>query len=235
MSKHFRIGILGGMGPEAGVLLQQLIIRQTPAQKDQDHIEVITYTNPHVPDRTASLKMDGGESYQKAVKESLQLLETTGVDILVMACITAHARFPEIQKSIKTPLLNIVELAKQEIMATDGRVGILATDGTVNSGLFMITGQPAKTIAPGRELQLVVMAVIHDIKKSMKDKSITDRLEKVVMHLRQEGCERLLLGCTELSIYHDELRERLGNILIDPLRLAAYTLVQLARKETSIS
>ena len=52
MKKHFRIGILGGMGPEAGILLQSLILRETPAEKDQDHIEAVTYTNPHVPDRT---------------------------------------------------------------------------------------------------------------------------------------------------------------------------------------
>lgn len=228
--KHFRIGILGGMGPEAGVLLQQLIIQQTPAEKDQDHIEVITYTNPHIPDRTISLTSDNGESYQHAVIESLQLLEKADVDILAIACNTAHARLPEIEKYITIPILNMVDLAKQEIIATPGQVGILATDGTINSNLFGITGQPEKTIVPNRENQTVVMEVIHDIKKGVKDRSICDRLEKIGRELLQEGGTKLILGCTELSIFYEELYARLGNVIIDPLRLAAQTLIQLAKE-----
>ena len=142
MNKPYRIGILGGMGPEAGILLQTLIIQETPAKKDQDHLEVFVYTNPHVPDRTQSLKEDGGDSYLKAVIDSLKLLEKGNVDILAIACNTAHARLPEIQKSIQTPILNMVELARQEILATQGSVGILATDGTVSSGLFSIPSEP---------------------------------------------------------------------------------------------
>ncbi|MCX7919948.1 MAG: amino acid racemase [bacterium] len=230
LCKHFRIGILGGMGPESGVLLQQLIIEHTPAQIDQDHIEVITYTNPHIPDRTASLTIDDGESYLKAIAESLLLLEKTGIDILVISCITAHARFEEIQNSLNTPLLNIVELAKQHIIVSDGKVGILATDGTINSQLFMLPDQPEKTVIPEPKFQRIVMEVIYDIKKGIKDRSIIDRLEKIVIHLRQAGCVKILLGCTELSIVHTELRNRLGHIFIDPLRLAAQALVQLARK-----
>ncbi len=58
---NFRIGIVGGMGPMAGVLLQKLIIEATPAEQDQDHLEVICFTNPHVPDRTRSLQEDDGK------------------------------------------------------------------------------------------------------------------------------------------------------------------------------
>ncbi|MFB3897160.1 MAG: aspartate/glutamate racemase family protein [bacterium] len=233
-SKQYRIGILGGMGPEAGVLLQQLIIQYTPAEKDQEHIEVITYTNPHIPDRTKSLTMDSGKSYQQAVIESLQLLEKTGVDILVIACNTAHARLPEIKKYIKTPILNIVDLANQEISNTQGRVGIIATDGTINSNLFGIPSHPEKTIVPNRENQTIVMQVILDIKKGSKDKSIIDRLEKIGKELLQEGGMKLILGCTELSIMYPELYTRLGNIFIDPLRLAAQTLVNMAQRNSAI-
>ncbi len=228
--KHFRIGILGGMGPEAGVLLQRLIIEATPAETDQDHIEVVTYTNPHVPDRTRSLREDGGESYLAAVIESLQLLEKTGVDILVMACNTAHARMAEIQKSVLAPMFNIVEPARREIQAANGRVGILATDGTLNSGLFSIPGHPEKCLAPPKEIQAEVMAAIHSIKKGVRDGSAAARLEKVVLAMRQLGCEKFVLGCTEISIYYEYLRERQGDVFIDPLRLAAAALVQMAKK-----
>ena len=229
MKTHFRIGIMGGMGPEAGILLQSLIINETPAEKDQDHLEVFTYTNPHVPDRTQSLKEDGGESYLNAVTESLNLLESVGVDILVIACNTAHARISEIQESVKTPILNIVELAKSEIIKTNGVVGILATDGTLKSCLFTISENPKKTITPNEKLQIEVMNVIHDIKKGLKDGSVEKRLQKVINSMMESGCKKFVLGCTELSIYNKELSNLFGDIFIDPMVLAAKKLVKMGK------
>jgi aspartate racemase len=229
MREHFRIGVLGGMGPEAGVLLQSLIIRATPAKRDQDHLEVIAYTNPHVPDRTESLAEDGGDSYLGAVVDSLRLLERAGVDVLVMACNTAHARLPEIQASVETPLLDIVDLAKREIAAASGRVGVLATHGTVKSGLFSLPKHPDKTHSLREDQQGEVMAVIHAIKRGVRDETIITRLGKVITDMRKARCERFVLGCTELSLFHDELAGRLGKIFIDPLRLAAKELVGMGR------
>ncbi|HPB30408.1 MAG TPA: amino acid racemase [Candidatus Sumerlaeota bacterium] len=232
MNKHFRIGLLGGMGPEAGILMQRLIMEMTPAEKDQDHLEVVAFTNPHVPDRTMSLAQDGGASYLAAVIESLQLLEKTGVDILVMACNTAHARLPEMQARVRTPMLNMVELARKAIHAASGPVGILATDGTLNSGLFAIAGEPGKIVTPDPEDQGVVMSVIRDIKAGAKGPCIVGRLVSVIAGLRSAGCGRFVLGCTELSVVYEELRERLGDCFIDPLRLAAAELVNLAGKHS---
>lgn len=229
MPDPFRIGILGGMGPEAGVLLQSLIIAATPARADQDHLEVITFTNPHVPDRTASLQQDGGESYLRAVVDSLLVLERAGVSVLVMACNTAYARLPEIQRHVKTPMVNIVELAKQEIAAAEGRAGILATDGTVRNGLFALAGAPDKIITPGDARQREVMAAIYAIKGGEKAAVAASRLDGAIADLRGAGCGRIILGCTELSLCHDDLTTRHGAIFIDPMQLAAMELVRLAR------
>ncbi len=230
MSENYRVGILGGMGPEAGVLLQQLIIKATPAKKDQDHIEVLTYTNPKIPDRTKSLKEDGGTSYLNAVAESLNLLENAGVDILVIACNTAYARISEIIKRIKTPIINIVELARMEIVLSDGLVGILATDGTINNGLFSIPEQPDKIITPRGDIQREVMEVIYEIKKNGSSKIIMEKMEKIVREMQFAGCKKIVLGCTELSIYNDELTKIFGDIFIDSLRLAAKELVKQTLK-----
>lgn len=216
------------MGPEAGVLLQQLIIRETPARTDQEHIEVVAYTNPHVPDRTESLKNDGGASYLAAVIDSLKLLESVGVDVLVIACNTAHARFAEIQASVTTPMLNIVELAKREILAKDDVVGILATDGTIASGLFAVPERSSAIITPPPEVQAWVMQIIRDIKAGAPEGDVTERLGQIVTAMRDAGCSRLMLGCTELSIYREPLVERFGDIFIDPMVLAARRIVELA-------
>ena len=227
-NKKFRLGILGGMGPEAGVLLQQLIIRATPAQTDQDHIAVVTFTNPHIPDRTRSLAEDGGASYLQAVIESIHLLERCDVDMILMACNTAHARLPEIQAAAQTPILNMVGLAKERIEAVDGKVAILATDGTVGNGLFELPDNPAKTLRPSPAQQKDVMAFIHAVKAGAPSMELIEPLKAIIDSLRTQGATAFLLGCTELSVLHDLLIKRCDGPIIDPLRLAALRVVRSA-------
>ena len=135
----FRIGIVGGMGPLAGVYLQQLIIEATPARKDQDHFQVVCFTNPHVPERMRSLAEDGGRRYAEAVRASARLLVGAGVSHIVIPCNTAHARLAEIQRGVDVPIVNMVELALQALVAEHGRgqrVGLLATVGTIEQRVY---------------------------------------------------------------------------------------------------
>ncbi len=228
MADSFRIGVLGGMGPDAGILLQRLILEATPARRDQDHLEVVTYTNPRVPDRTASLKRDGGASYLAAVVASLRLLERAAPDVLAIACCTAHARLPDIRRAVRTPLLDIVDLTKRRLAAARGPVGILATDGTLEAGLFDLAGRPGKTVAPSAARQREVMRAIYAIKRGVPAARAAGRLDRAVAELRRAGCARIVLGCTELSLCCEALRARLGPVFIDPLRLAARALVARA-------
>ena len=130
----FRIGIVGGMGPLAGVYFQQLLIEATPAQRDQDHFQAVCFTNPHVPERMRSLAEDGGRRYADAVRASARLLVAAGVTHIAIPCNTAHARLAEIQRGVDVPIVNMVALALHALVAEHGhgqRVGLLATVGTI--------------------------------------------------------------------------------------------------------
>src|SRR3989338_5962358 len=135
----FRIGIIGGMGPLAGVLLQRLIIEATPATKDQDHIQVVCFTNPKIPDRTLSLQKDGGASFLKGLIESGKLLADSGVDMIAIPCNTAHAKAEALQKYLSCPVINMISLSAEYIARNFPevkRIGILATDGTLATELY---------------------------------------------------------------------------------------------------
>ena len=58
MSIPRTIGILGGMGPEATILLQQKVLAAVQARDDADHIPLLIDMNPQVPSRIAHL-IDG--------------------------------------------------------------------------------------------------------------------------------------------------------------------------------
>ncbi|AGT34197.1 hypothetical protein OCC_13515 [Thermococcus litoralis DSM 5473] len=130
------IGILGGMGPLATVDLFKRIVLKTPAKKDQDHPRIIIYNNPKIPDRTAYI-LGKGENPLPELIDSAKKLEKWGADFIIMPCNTAHYFADEIQKAIKIPLINMIEETASYVEALGvKRVGILATTGTIVSGIY---------------------------------------------------------------------------------------------------
>ena len=132
------VGILGGMGPEATVTMFQNILRCTNAQSDQDHLRILIYNNPKIPDRTAAI-CDQGEDPLPALIASASLLEKAGVDLIVIPCVTAHYFYESIQAAVHIPILHIVKetlsfASEQHPECT--MVGLLSTMGTVKTGLF---------------------------------------------------------------------------------------------------
>lgn len=224
-----RIGIVGGMGPMAGVLLQKLIIEATPATKDQDHLQVICFTNPQIPDRTVSLRRDNGVSYLNTVIETAHCLCQAGATMLVIPCNTAHARFSELQSAVPVPIINMVEVTAAAIArqyGSDSTVGILATDGALQVRLYQraLERYGIECIVPSEHAQQNVMQSIYTIKAGKLVESAT-AFNPVIDELVRRGAHRILLGCTELSLCFEEI-QRIGYSVIDPLRIVARHLVE---------
>jgi aspartate racemase len=225
--EHYRIGILGGMGPLAGVHLQKLIIQHTPAVIDQEHIEVLCFTNPHIPDRMKSLREDEGKIFSDAIIESLQVLEAAQADCILIPCNTSHARLKRIQASTNIPVLDMIQLTLRKIEALHvSSVGLLATEGTLASRVFEF-GNRLRWVTPDAAHQKEVLRIIADIKAGRgSDADITARLRAAIDFLLGEGAEKVVLGCTELSIY-SELMDAVK--VVDPLAELAKEAVRLAR------
>lgn len=230
-SAAFRVGILGGMGPLAGVELHRLIIDATPAKKDQDHIEVVLYTNPKIPDRTTSLQEDDGQSFADAARESVRRMETMDLDIIAMACMTAHARIRQIQHGTDIPLLNGISLVQNTLRTTYAgkNIALLATSGSIKSGIYT-TNSDAIQWSSVAHHQQTVMEAIYAIKAG-KVSTGKILLKKAMRALQTEGADVFVLGCTELGLLYDELQEA-GFEVIDPLRLIAATIVEHSQQKT---
>ena len=113
MSKK-TIGILGGMGPEATLDCFGKIIKNTPAQKDQDHLRVVIDSNPSVPDRTAAI-IGNGRSPVPVMAEGCQALEKAGADFIIIPCVSAHFFIDEIQRQANLPILSIFDAVAESI------------------------------------------------------------------------------------------------------------------------
>jgi aspartate racemase len=237
-AQPFRIGIAGGMGPLAGVYLQQLIIEATPARKDQDHFQVVCFTNPHVPERMRSLAEDGGRRYADAVRASVRLLAGAGVSHVVIPCNTAHARLPDIQRGVDVPIVNMVRLAIEELLRQHTgahRVGLLATIGTRHERVYenAVPGAPLEWLLPDDDDQRKVSEAILAVKINEGPRVAGDLLA-VCRRLVARGADIIMVGCTELSMCLGAM-EPAGVPLVDPLRVVARHLVEigLERRHTT--
>ena len=109
---EIRLGIFGGMGPEATADLYKQVIKLTPATKDQDHIPTLMYSMPQIPDRMASIRNDDLKLVPFLV-DGLKRLENAGASYIAIPCNTVHYFYDEMVKSVKIPILNIInETAK---------------------------------------------------------------------------------------------------------------------------
>jgi len=223
------IGILGGMGPEATAELFLRIIRAAKAKRDQDHPRVIIYSNSKIPDRTGAI-LHGGPSPLPMMVETGRILQRAGADFLIMPCNTAHHYFQELQEALEVPVLHMIDLSARVAQALGvGRVGLLATDGTLATGLYQESyGRfQVETLAPSPQDQKRVMEAIYTHIKAGDLEEGRKLILEVSRALIQEGAEAVVCGCTEVSLV---LRQ--GDLevpVIDPLETLAEEAVKLAK------
>ncbi len=211
------LGILGGMGPEAGLEFAKILIELTPAEKDQDHLEFILLNLSSVPDRTAHILGKGPDPVPRII-EGIKLLERAGAIHVIIPCNTAHYFFERISSKVSCYLYNMVALAVEELERRGiEKVGLLATTGTVRSGLYEKYLKNFTVIKP--ENQQAVQKAIYERAKKGDMEAAAEELERLGLELMARGAEAVLLGCTEVET---ALRRRkLPFPTLGPMQIAA--------------
>lgn len=222
------LGILGGMGPMATVDLFQKIIEHTDAAQDQDHIHILIDNNTRIPDRTQAIAQ-GSSAPLLEMQCSANRLTQAGAQLLLIPCNTAHYFYEELAASTSVPILNMLEESAKEL-ARRGvqRVGLLATDGTIQSRLYhtYLRRYGVEPVVPSPEHQKIVMALVYDGIKSGNGEFDITPFYGVLSELRELGAECLLLGCTELPLAFAQYH--LPGPYIDPTDVLAHAAVQAA-------
>ena len=234
MEKNYTLGVIGGMGPMATALFMQMIIEHTDATCDQEHLPMIVRHLPNIPDRTAYILGDSDKSPAPYIKEAALKLQEEKVAQIAVPCVTSHFFHDEIQKDVSVPVLDgFCDAAEALLSKGCKKVGIMATNGTVTSGLFTkaLSEKEIECIYPDETHQQYVMDIIYDCVKSNKVADET-KVKKVLSHLRDRGAEVVVLGCTELSLIPKEYLE--GETL-DVMETLALRCVKDFKNETARS
>lgn len=206
--KQKTLGIIGGVGPLATMFIGEMIVRSTKAEKDQEHINMVITNNTKIPDRTAYIL---GESTVDPVPEIVsdaKKLKVAGADLIIIPCNTAHSFFGQIQENSDLRIINMIEeTAKCAALAGAKRVGILATTGTITTGVYQAACEKLGMIPviPDEAIQAIVMSLIYDDIKAGKPAEY-EKWSLIEQAMKVAGCDVLILGCTELSIVRKELQ-----------------------------
>ncbi len=245
MTESNAIGVVGGLGPFAGLDLVAKIFDETVATADQDHLPVTLISYPgHIPDRSAYIADQTQPNPVPALAEILRRLEGAGCSIAGMPCNTAHAAviFDALNDTMKSEgrrirLLNMIDASARSVRRLAPaavRVGILATTSTVRTGLYdrSLEAIGLEAVAPYPDFQdEFINPSIFDPEWGIKARSHppTDRARQAlldgVLHLRDRGADAVILGCTELPLAVPET-EFEGVPLIDSTRSLARALIR---------
>ena len=231
-SRLKKIGVLGGMGPQATQYFFQKVIEQTDAKTDQEHVDMVIINHASTPDRTATILSGKHADFLSSIEQDIRNLEACAVDYIVIPCNTSHFFYPEIQSKTHIPIVNMIEetIAHIETKIPQLTVGILATDGTIKTRIYQNTcaRRDIQTLTPDADDQKILMSIIYDEIKNGKRGDL-DTFMAIVSKLISAGCSAVILGCTELSYL--KAHYSLPEYCIDPLEILAKKTIELSGRK----
>ena len=250
------IGVIGGVGPQAGVDFVNKILANTIAVRDQDHINCMLISCPSlVPDRTEFLLQNKDEKDNPAfgMFECARRLHLAVVSFASVACNTAHAQkiFTPFCAMVKQSLpglkiINMLETCAETVKESLSvkRMGLLATIGTHKSRVYHEYFKEENgylLLEPDSAGQEKVHDAIYNKDYGIKANSqeisskAREQISSEILGLIDRGAQAIILGCTELPLAAQGQRfsapNKSGVPLIDPGLLAARRLIGLVAPE----
>ncbi len=206
---HRVLGVLGGMGPLASAQFMLRLTLLTPAERDQDHVPAVLWSDPRVPDRTAAwptgASATGATDPLPTLLRGIGGLQAAGCGAIAIPCNTAHGWFAAMQAATRLPILHIVDAAAAELArlgVPHGPVGILATEGTLAMRLYQdrLGALGYECLVPdATAMDRQVSPAIALVKANRVAKAHAP-LAAAATALMARGAQAVVLGCTEIPL-----------------------------------
>ena len=196
------IGILGGMGTQAGLDFCNKLAKLNKGKTDQKYPLFVLYNKSNIPGRPENL-----HRYNKVLKSLLdgcKFLEKNKCRFIVIPCNTAHYWYDDLQKKTKIPIISMpreVYLHAIKTCKKNSKIGLLATEGTLKTGVYnRFFDKKFKLIHPIRSIQSKNVNKAIKLVKMGKIKEAEKAVKSAVNYLINMKCKKIILGCTELPI-----------------------------------
>ena len=216
------IGILGGMGTQAGLDFCSKLAKLNRGKADQKYPLFILYNKSNIPDRKQNLK-----KYNKVLKsliEGCRFLQKSKCKFISIPCNTAHHWYKDLKKKIKIPILNMPEIVYSNAknnLKRNSKIGLLATEATIKTGVYgHYFNKKFLLISPNAILQQRSVNKSIKLVKMGKTREAEKAIKPAVNYLIKKKCKKIILGCTELPIaifaYKSFKKAKLSKTFMDP-------------------
>jgi len=233
------IGILGGMGTQAGLDFCNKLAMLNRGKIDQEYPLFILYNKSNIPGRPESIGVqtksfstiprnsENAKKYNRVLRsllEGCKSLEKSGCKFIVIPCNTAHYWYEDLKKKIKIPIINMpkeVFTQTKKSCKKNSKIGLLATEGTLKTEIYdKIFKKDYILVKPSNNLQAnsVNKAIKHVKMGSIKlaEKAI----KPAIRYLIKQKCKKIILGCTEIPIaifaYKSLQNAKVSKLYLDP-------------------
>jgi len=221
------IGILGGMGTQAGLDFCNKLTIINRGKTDQKYPLFILYNKSNIPKRPENIKKF--YNVLSSLVKGCRLLQKNKCKFIVMPCNTAHYWHEALQKKIKIPILSMpqeVFIHTKKICKKNSKIGILSTEATLKTGIYgKYFDKYYKLINPTRSIQINSVNKAIKFVKMGKVYEAEKAIRSAVRYLVKSKCKRIILGCTELPIaifaYKSFKKVKNSKLFIDPNLLLA--------------
>ena len=226
------LGVLGGMGPLATADFLQKFVRLWPAENDQDHPQVVVFSNPKIPDRVGPILGISTTSPLPALVESAKRLQEFGAELLCMPCHTAHFWYPQMVQTIEVPFLHIADITCEEILhkghKDKSKVGVLATRATLQAKIYedRFSQYGVSLMLPDQvQMEQHVLPAIAAVKRNAMAEA-GELLTNSINRFIQQDVDVVVLACTELPIALEFANSTVRTHCIDPTESLARACVK---------
>ena len=247
------IGILGGMGTQAGLDFCNKLAIQYRGKIDQDYPLFYLYNKSNIPGRPESIGKTTGvlsdksknisskRKYEKVLNslvDGCKKLEKSKCKFIVIPCNTAHYWYQDLQKKIKIPIINMPKEVfnhTKKNCKKNSKIGLLATEGTLKTKVYdKIFNNDYKLFFPNEKLQKKCVNKAIKYVKMGKVKQASKVIQPAINFLIKNKCKRIILGCTELPIAIFAFKSietvKSSKIFLDPNLILAYAAMKKYNK-----
>ena len=240
------IGILGGMGTQAGLDFCNKLAVLNRGKIDQEYPLFLLYNKSNIPGRPESIgsqtknlsnkstNKTSREKYNKVLKSLLKgckLLEKNKCKFIVIPCNTAHYWFDDLQNKINIPIINmpkeVFKFTKKKCKK-NSKVGLLATEGTLKTGVYKkFFEKDYQLIEPSQKIQKMSVNKAIKLVKMGNVKAAAKAIKPAIDSLIKMKCKKIILGCTELPIaifaFKSFKNVKSSKVFLDPNLILAHS------------
>ena len=221
------IGILGGMGTQAGLDFCNKLAKINSGKLDQQYPMFVLYNKSNIPKRPENLKKYF--NVLNSLVEGCKMLQKNNCKFIVMPCNTAHYWYDDLRKKVKIPILSMpkeVYLDTSKNCKKNSKIGILSTEATLSTKVYnKYFDKKFNLVSPNKDLQKNSVNKSIKLVKMGKIKEAEKAIRPAVNYLMKIKCKKIILGCTELPIaifaYKSFKKIKQSKVFIDPNLLLA--------------